>query len=209
VNGSNLEENYEELPAAVASSSSSDSGKSEDSFKVNLPFNKLRTTTIKCGPLWRREKIAFLDQWRKYWTGLYDHFLLMYSSENDAKPCVCVNVQGFVARPAPNCIKDVKKKKEATFEIVCPGKRDYQVLLNLMFNVILSCHSPINLTIFTFFVQECQFTGLLLFFCALSQRSNHVKHITVLPLLKDNKNQLDALCYFTFSTIANITFEVN
>lgn len=129
VNGSNVEEDYEEPLAAVASESafsSSNSRKLEDSFKFNLPFNKLRNITVKCGPLWRREKVIFLDQWRKCWTGLHGHFLLMYCSEHDVKPYVYVNVQGFVARPAPNYIKD-PKKKDATFEIVCPGKRDYQV----------------------------------------------------------------------------------
>jgi hypothetical protein len=129
VNGSDVEEKYEEPATVVASqsaSSSSNSRKAEDSFKVNLPFNTLRNKTVKCGPLWRREKLVFLDQWRKCWTGLYGHFLLMYSSRRDVKPSVYVNVNGFVARPAPNCIKD-SKKMDATFEIVCPGKRDYQV----------------------------------------------------------------------------------
>lgn len=127
----NIEENYEEIPAAAAAasqsrSSSSNSIKLEDTFKVNLPFKTLQNITVKCGPLWRKEKVVFLDQWRKSWTGLYGHFLLMYYTQRDVRPYDHVNVQGFVARPAPNCNKDLKRK-DATFEIVCPGKRDYQV----------------------------------------------------------------------------------
>lgn len=43
------------------------------------------------------------------------------------KPHTSVNIQGFVARPAPSFDND-QKKKAAAFEIVCPGKRDYQVI---------------------------------------------------------------------------------
>jgi hypothetical protein len=130
VNSSNLEGDYEEPPTAVDSrptSSSSSFGQSEDSFKAIIPFSALQKTTVKCGPLWRKEKSILLTQWRRYWTGLYEHFLFMYASQDDVKPCASVNIQGFVARPAPNSNKD-RKKKDVTFEIVCPGKRDYQVL---------------------------------------------------------------------------------
>jgi hypothetical protein len=124
-NDSNLEGDYVEPLKAIPSqaSSSSNSGEYEDNFKINICFRELRNMTHKCGPLWRREKVIFLDQWRKYWSGLYGHFLLMYSSEHDVKPCVSVNIQNYVVRPASKC----NKKKDATFEMVCPGKRDYQV----------------------------------------------------------------------------------
>jgi hypothetical protein len=130
VNSSTLEGDYEEPPTiAVGRSTSSFSSvrQSEDSIKVTISFSALQKTTLKCGPLWHREKGIFLHHWRKYWTGLYEHFLLMYASQHDVKPCTYVNIQGFVARPAPNINKD-QKKKAVAFEIVCPGKRDYQVI---------------------------------------------------------------------------------
>jgi hypothetical protein len=119
----NLEEDYEVPPTGVVSRSTpscSIFGKSEDSFKA-IPFSALQKTTEKRGPLLRKEKGIFKHQWRRYWTGLYEHFLLMYASQRDVKPCVYVNIQGFVARPVP-------KNKDAAFEIVCPGKGDYQVV---------------------------------------------------------------------------------
>jgi hypothetical protein len=125
-----LEEDYEEPPTDVVrrpASSCSSFGKSEDSFKVIIPFSALQKTTVKCGPLQCKDKSIFLHQWRRYWTGLYEQFLLMYASQRDVKPCASVNIQGFVARPASNCNKKCKNK-DAAFEIVCPGKRDYQVV---------------------------------------------------------------------------------
>jgi hypothetical protein len=125
-----LEESYEEPPTDVVSrppSSCSSFGKSEDTFKVIIPFSALQEKTVKCGPLKRREKVVCSHQWRSYWTGLCEHFLLMYASQRDVKPCASVNIQGFVARPVSN--SNMKcKKKDAAFEIVCPGKRNYQVV---------------------------------------------------------------------------------
>jgi hypothetical protein len=128
---SNLEVDYEEPPTDVVSrpaSSCPSFGKSEDSFKVIIPFSALQKT-VKRGPLLHKEKSIFfpLHQWRKYWTGIYEHFLLMYASQRDVKPCAAVNIQGFVARPVSNSKKNFKNK-DAAFEIVCPGKRDHQVV---------------------------------------------------------------------------------
>lgn len=125
-----MEGDYEEPPTVAGSRSTSSFSsfrQSEDSVKFTLPFSALQKTALKCGPLQQREKGLFSHHWRKYWTGLYEHFLLMYSSERDMKPCTSVNIQGFVARSAPNFNKD-QKTKDLTFEIVCPGKRDYQVM---------------------------------------------------------------------------------
>ena len=122
-NGSNLKEDNVELQAHTdcSPSPSSGSGRSEDSCKVNLSFSELKSTALKHGPLQRKEKGVFSDQWCKYSTVLHRHFLCMYSSEQGVKPCASANIQGFIARPVPN------PKNEPIFETVCPGKTSYQV----------------------------------------------------------------------------------
>lgn len=133
-NGSNLEEEYEELPANVprSPSPSSSSGRSDDICKVNLPFSELKSTSLKHGPLQRKEKGVFSDQWRKYATVLHKHFLYMYTSEQGVKPSDSTNIQGFIARPVPNAKNE--PKKNSVFEIVCPGKIGYQVYATASLN---------------------------------------------------------------------------
>ncbi|XP_069684687.1 uncharacterized protein [Periplaneta americana] len=127
-NGASVEEEYED-PVQISRpvSSSSSSGLSDDSMKIFMPFGTLRSQTIKCGPLYRKEKVVFLEQWRRCAAGLQGHHMIFYSSERDAKPSSIINIEGYVARPAPQALTD-PKKKGATFEIVCPGKRDYQFI---------------------------------------------------------------------------------
>jgi len=135
-NGSSFEEVYEELPAPVSHSPSpspsSTSGRSDDIWKVNLPFSETKSTALKHGPLQRKEKGVFSDQWRKYATVLHRHFLCMYTSEQGAKPYDSINIQGFIARPVPNSKNE--PKKNSVFEIVCPGKTSYQVYATASLN---------------------------------------------------------------------------
>lgn len=139
VNADKVEEEYEEfpelshtpipakLPVESQTSLTSSSGQSEDYVNLSLPYSELRTMTNKCGPLWRKEKFIFLDQWRRCCAGIYGHVVLLYNSERDAKPSSSFDVQGYDARPlTTNNYKDPKRKVSA-FEIVCPGKRTYQV----------------------------------------------------------------------------------
>ncbi|XP_021938517.1 src kinase-associated phosphoprotein 2-like isoform X2 [Zootermopsis nevadensis] len=138
VNADKVEEEYEEfpelshtpipakLPVESQTSLTSSSGQSEDYVNLSLPYSELRTMTNKCGPLWRKEKFIFLDQWRRCCAGIYGHVVLLYNSERDAKPSSSFDVQGYDARPlTTNNYKDPKRKVSA-FEIVCPGKRTYQ-----------------------------------------------------------------------------------
>ena len=122
-----MEEDYEEIQQAVAHSPSPScsSGRSDDIFQFNISFSELKSTALKHGPLQRKEKGVFSDQWRKYATVLHKHFLCMYSSEQGVKPFACTDIQGFIARPVPSP-KNVPKKN-TIFEIVCPGKTGYQV----------------------------------------------------------------------------------
>jgi hypothetical protein len=124
-NDSNSEEDYEELQVPTDHPPSlSSSGRSDDSLE-NLSFSELKIRAIKHGPLQRKEKGVFSDQWRKYATVLHRHFLYMYSSEKGIKPSASVDIQGFIARPVTN--PENEPKKNSIFEIVCPGKTGYQV----------------------------------------------------------------------------------
>ena len=135
VNGIKIEEAYEEfpapspppIPAKQPLDSPSSSSSNPDYENLSLPFSELRNMTAKCGPLWRKEKFIFLDQWRRCWAGIYGHVVLLYNSERDVKPTASLDIQGFDARPVTaNAHKD-PKKKDATFEVVCPGRKTHQV----------------------------------------------------------------------------------
>jgi hypothetical protein len=139
VNADKVEEEYEEfpelgppqiptkLPINSQTSSTSCSGHYEDYVNLSLPYSELRTMSNKCGPLWRKEKFIFLDQWRRCWAGIYGHVVLLYSSERDAKPNSSFDIRGFEARPLTANNQKDPKRKDSTFEIICPGKKTYQV----------------------------------------------------------------------------------
>jgi hypothetical protein len=142
-----VEEDYEELPAPIGltPSPSSSSVRREDSLKINSSFKELKSTAHKHGPLWRKEKGVFYDPWRKYATVLHRHFLCMYSSEQGAKPYDSVDIKGFIARPVSNPRNE--PKKNAIFEIVCPGKREYQVDVIALLICFCSSKGPPDMTV--------------------------------------------------------------
>jgi hypothetical protein len=139
VNADRVEEEYEEfqelgpplipakLPPDSQTSSTSSSSLPEEYMNLSLPYSELSTMTDKCGPLWRKEKFIFLEQWRRCWAGIYGHVVLLYNSERDAKPSSSFDIQGFEARPLTVINHKDHKKKDSAFEIVCPGKKTYQV----------------------------------------------------------------------------------
>jgi len=139
VNSDKVDEEYEEfqelgpplfpakLPLDSQISSTSSSSVPEEYTNLSLPFTELKTVTIKCGPLWRKEKFIFLEQWRRCWAGIYGHVVLLYNSERDTKPGSSFDIQGFEARPLTVINHKDPKKKDSAFEIVCPGKKTYQV----------------------------------------------------------------------------------
>lgn len=139
VNADKVEEEYEEfqefgsplfpakLPLDSQTSSTSNSSVPEEYMNLSLPFSELKIVTVKCGPLWRKEKFIFLEQWRRCWAGIYGHVVLLYNSERDAKPSSSFDIRGFEARPLTVISHKDPKKKDSAFEIVCPGKKTYQV----------------------------------------------------------------------------------
>jgi hypothetical protein len=141
VNADKVEEEYEEfpelspppipakLPVDSQTSSTSSSGQSEDYVNLSLPYSELWTVTNMHGPLWRKEKFIFLGQWRQWWAGIYGHVMLLYNSERDAKPSCSIDIQGFEARPLTAINHKDPKRKDSAFEVICPGKKTYQVNL--------------------------------------------------------------------------------
>ncbi|KAJ9580884.1 hypothetical protein L9F63_023929, partial [Diploptera punctata] len=136
VNGVKIEEAYEEFPAPSPPpvprkqplDLSTSPSTCPDYENLSLPFSELRNMTSKCGPLWRKEKFIFLDQWRRCWAGIYGHVVLLYNSERDVKPTSSLDVQGFDARPITSNIHKDPKKNDATFEVVCPGRKTHQFI---------------------------------------------------------------------------------
>nr|CAD7443254.1 unnamed protein product [Timema bartmani] len=80
-------------------------------FYDNLNIAELRSLAAKFGPLLRKERFIFLDQYRRCWAGLIGHLLLVYSGERDTKPSFNIDLHGYEARPAPNYIqRDLKRR---------------------------------------------------------------------------------------------------
>nr|CAD7598588.1 unnamed protein product [Timema genevievae] len=94
-------------------------------FYDNLNIAELRSLAAKFGPLLRKERFIFLDQYRRCWAGLIGHLLLVYSGERDTKPSFTIDLHGYEARPAPNYIQRDLKRRDMCFEIVCPGKKTF------------------------------------------------------------------------------------
>nr|CAD7405390.1 unnamed protein product [Timema poppensis] len=97
-------------------------------FYDNLNIAELHSLATKFGPLLRKERFIFMDQYRRCWAGLIGHLLLVYSGERDTKPSFNIDLHGYEARPAPNYIQRDLKRRDMCFEIVCPGKKTFHVI---------------------------------------------------------------------------------
>jgi hypothetical protein len=71
----------------------------------------------------KREKILFVDHTKKYWAAVLSCTMYVYNGEKELKPCLVVNLEGYTARDAGAN----NRTKDWTFEVVCPGKKTYQV----------------------------------------------------------------------------------
>lgn len=111
--------------AGLSSRSSSDSSESSSSRPdvVYVSANAVKYSASKYGVLTRREKILFVDHTRKYWAAVLSCTMYVYNGEKEPKPCLVIPVEGYAARDA----NGGNKSKDCVFEIVCPGKKTYQV----------------------------------------------------------------------------------
>lgn len=115
--------------SSLGSQSNSDS--SESSAKSDVIYvsaNAVKYSASKYGILMKREKILFVDHTRKYWAAVLSSTMYVYSGEKELKPCLVIHLEGYTARDV-NSVSGGNRNKDWTFEIVCPGKKSYQVLI--------------------------------------------------------------------------------
>lgn len=108
-----------------------------------------KATAIKFGPLKRKEKRFFFGHLHRYWVGLTGNKLLVFNGETELKPSFVLDVRGYHARPVFSSPTKDTKKKDACFEIVCPGNKTFQVRKPISYWVShligISCFLPTTL----------------------------------------------------------------
>lgn len=91
---------------------------------MSISASAIKYSAIKSGLLFRKEKVLFVEHSKRLWVALLGTTLFVYNSEKDAKPIYSINVDEYTARPIA---VSYTNKKEFGFEIICPGKKTYQV----------------------------------------------------------------------------------
>lgn len=109
--------------SSLSSRSNSDSSESSKSEVVYVSANAVKYSASKYGALMKREKILFVDHTRKYWAAVLSSTMYVYNGEKEPKPCLVVHLDGYTARDATGG----NRNKDWVFEVVCPGKKSYQV----------------------------------------------------------------------------------
>jgi len=111
--------------SSLSSRSNSDSSESSKSEGRYVSANAVKYSASKYGPLTKREKILFVDHTKKYWAAVLSSTMYVYNGEKELKPCLVVHLEGYTARDAAG---GGNRNKDWVFEVVCPGKKTYQVL---------------------------------------------------------------------------------
>jgi len=111
--------------SSLSSRSNSDSSESSKSDVVYVSANAVRYSASKYGVLMKREKILFVDHTRKYWAAVLSSTMYVYNGEKEPKPCLVVHLEGYTARDLNG--SGGSRNKDWVFEVVCPGKKTYQV----------------------------------------------------------------------------------
>lgn len=122
------------LPPNSSLSSLSASTKNLSSMNSNnveilsISASALKYSAARCGNLLKKEKILFVDHFKKYWVALVSGYLYLYNTDKDSKASSVINVfceaEGtsiYVARPC------MAKEKENVLEIVAPGQKTHYV----------------------------------------------------------------------------------
>lgn len=114
---------------SLSSRSNSDSSESGGGSRTEVMYvsaNAVKYSASKYGALMKREKILFVDHTRKYWAAILSSTLYVYGGDKEPKPCLVVHLDGYTARDANG--GGGNRNKDWTFEVVCPGKKSYQVM---------------------------------------------------------------------------------
>lgn len=111
--------------SSLSSRSNSDSSECSKSEVIYVSANAVKYSASKYGALMKREKILFVDHTRKYWAAVLSSTMYVYNGEKELKPCLVIHLEGYTARDANG--SSGNRNKDWIFEVVCPGKKTYQV----------------------------------------------------------------------------------
>lgn len=111
--------------SSLSSRSNSDSSECSKSEVIYVSANAVKYSASKYGVLMKREKILFVDHTRKYWAAVLSSTMYVYNGEKESKPCLVVHLEGYTARNANG--SSGNRNKDWIFEVVCPGKKSFQV----------------------------------------------------------------------------------
>lgn len=112
--------------SSLSSRSNSDTSECSKNDVIYVSANAVKYSASKYGILMKREKILFVDHTKKYWSAVLSSTMYVYNGEKDLKPCSVIHLEGYTARDANGTSGN--RNKDWIFEIVCPGKKSYQVM---------------------------------------------------------------------------------
>lgn len=119
-----------ETPKAALSRTSSElEEQNEDGALVDVPASEM-SKADKTGFLEKKGKErlgGLLSPFQKRWCAVRDGYLFLYEKPTDKRQKGQIALTMYEARPFVYASKDASKK-DAAFEIVCPGKKTYQFI---------------------------------------------------------------------------------
>lgn len=99
----------------------------EDLHAANLHAANLREIAVKYGPLLRKEKFIFVEQYKRCWAAVYGKFFHIFLSDKDSKPFQSIDLNGWNARSTSSITCRDPNRRVSCFELFKPGKKTYQV----------------------------------------------------------------------------------
>jgi hypothetical protein len=128
-------------PPPMADSDTSSEASSSPALPAEaMTAAAIRSSATKHGPLYRKDRFIFMEQFRRCWAAVSSRYLFIFGSDKDSKPLVTHLLFGYEARPLIFVTKELKKKG-VYFELVGPGRKTHQVCSNIKF--ILSDYTTI------------------------------------------------------------------
>lgn len=115
--------------AALSRTSSELEEQTEDGPLVDIPASEM-SKADKTGFLEKKGKErlgGLLSPFQKRWCAVRDGYLFLYEKPTDKRQKDQIALTMYEARPFVYASKDASKK-DAAFEIVCPGKKTYQFI---------------------------------------------------------------------------------
>lgn len=130
---SNSQNNINTLPASSSPNNLTASSKNLTSMNSNnvdilsISASALKYSAARCGNLLKKEKILFVDHFKKYWVALVNGYLYLYTSDKENKASSVINVAEGEGGSIYSGRPSMSKEKEHLFEIVAPGQKTHYV----------------------------------------------------------------------------------